>query len=330
MDLEKFNSINELRSSIEVRKKFVEEFEIPIDVFEDPYFSQRLITLNQLYNCRKLWDMFIQEVSSFESFDDYIRFYEFEAAAWKNYFKDAESYITNDLIQNSIKNDMIYLPDDENVLTWQDHGKMFIRFSFKDNGYAMMHKMLPEKFTCETWADMLDDGHHPEHLKYSKEFMKRAFFGFRFRGIQLRYIIFGMIRERMNRLTASRFRYQTMDELVFQITGIVERSDINRILDDIPNQFGETVDVDIIQVQAIGHKAEYGFLAESMLSGNVEIIGCDNKFINQIMLYMKRDLFSADDLIFNADGHLAKFLNPIENPFTYINRPAIFNIPGLY
>lgn len=330
MDLEKFNSINELRSSIEVRKKFVEEFEIPIDVFEDPYFSQRLIILDQLYSCRKLWDMFIKEIADFKSFDDYLSFYEAEAAAWKNYFREAESYITNDLVKNYFENDMIALPDDEYDLTSQDNGKMFIRFTFKDNGYAMMHKILPEKFVCETWAGMLDDGYHPEHLKYSKEFMKKSFFGFRFRGFQMRYIIFGMIRERMNRLTASRFRYQTMDELVFQITGLIADSNIQKVLNDIPNQFGQVVDFDIMQVQAIGHKAEYGFLTESVPFNNVEIIRCDNKYITQIVLYMKMGGISTDDLIFNADGHLAKFLSPIENPFTYMTRPERFKIPGLY
>lgn len=65
----------EVLNSIQLKKRFCKDCNIPIAVFDNPYFYERLITLDTIFNCVEQFNLFCVEMQQFNNEQDYFEYY---------------------------------------------------------------------------------------------------------------------------------------------------------------------------------------------------------------------------------------------------------------
>ena len=302
--------------SPEVRMQFIKEFGLPIDLAEDPYFTQRLITFDCLYGCRKLWDMFLDDIAKYSSLESYRMDCQKKFDTISDWFRVGACQITNEMIVDSLGKCEIDVPDGNEMNLLYNSGKAFLEFSFIDGGYKLLHEFYPSYFQCETWGDLLWAFDVMPHLKYSKVFQEEAMRGLGVRNIQLHYIIHGLLKKKIDNILA-KYAQESMKSLIFELSGAVNCDELEKIIYDLPKFVRDSITYEFFVTVPIGEKARFGYVLDYFESGRVEFADVDPLLLNQIVLYMKHDYVMKNDLVFNHNGQKAAFLKPIPNPFTY-------------
>lgn len=65
----------EVLNSIQLKKRFCKDCNIPITVFDNPYFYERLAALDTIFNCVKQFNLFCAEMQQFDNEQDYFEYY---------------------------------------------------------------------------------------------------------------------------------------------------------------------------------------------------------------------------------------------------------------
>lgn len=60
---------------IKLRQRFCKDCDIPVNIFDEPYFSDRLKLFDFLYNSISKWDLFKSELAKYDSAMDYFADY---------------------------------------------------------------------------------------------------------------------------------------------------------------------------------------------------------------------------------------------------------------
>lgn len=60
---------------IKLRQRFCKDCDIPVNIFDEPYFSDRLKLFDFLYNSVSKWDLFKSELTKYDSAMDYFADY---------------------------------------------------------------------------------------------------------------------------------------------------------------------------------------------------------------------------------------------------------------
>lgn len=64
-----------MNDMIKLRQRFCKDCDIPVNIFDEPYFSDRLKLFDFLYNSVSKWDLFKSELAKYDSAIDYFTDY---------------------------------------------------------------------------------------------------------------------------------------------------------------------------------------------------------------------------------------------------------------
>lgn len=65
----------EVLNSIPLKKRFVKDNNLPITVFDNPYFIERLYTINIISDAEDKFDQFCKDMELFKNEADYFQYY---------------------------------------------------------------------------------------------------------------------------------------------------------------------------------------------------------------------------------------------------------------
>ena len=66
---------NDILNSNQLKKRFVKDCNLPITLFDNPYFYERLMSLDILFDCVDKFDDFCLELGEFNSPEEYFNYY---------------------------------------------------------------------------------------------------------------------------------------------------------------------------------------------------------------------------------------------------------------
>ena len=81
-----------MKESVALRKRFCKDFNLPINLFDSPYFEQRLKTLDAHFGCVEEYDYFMEEVSQFSNEEEYFAEYNRVKDAAINFIQNQSDY----------------------------------------------------------------------------------------------------------------------------------------------------------------------------------------------------------------------------------------------
>mgnify|MGYP003314584349 CR=1 FL=1 len=61
--------------SIKLKERFCKDCNIPISIFQEPYFSDRLKLYDKFYKTLEKWDVFVTELENYKTEQDYFEDY---------------------------------------------------------------------------------------------------------------------------------------------------------------------------------------------------------------------------------------------------------------
>lgn len=156
-----------------LRYRFCKDMNLPIRVFSDSVFFDRLELLDDLYNCKDAYDRFIREVESYNNAQDY--FEEYNAVKDKaiEYIKGQEAYNRfNNCDMNAFASKFKGLPAKDIYKPTFD-GKTFISIDMKCANFSSLRfydsSIFGGKNTWEEFLGMFTDNQHILNSKYVRQ-----------------------------------------------------------------------------------------------------------------------------------------------------------------
>lgn len=168
-------TVDEVLNSITLKKRFCKDCNLPIAVFDNPYFTQRLLALDGI-TCDAVskFDSFCHELERFNSEQDYFEYY--------NGIKDR---IIKDIKENPefirFSNEQLkdeYFCGKKNLYSEDNNGELFISLDMVKANFSALHYWSPDIFNgCQTWESFMQqytDSSHIIHSKYIRQVIMGA------------------------------------------------------------------------------------------------------------------------------------------------------------
>lgn len=300
---------------IKLRQRFCKDCDIPINIFDEPYFSDRLGLFDFLYDSVSKWNLFKSEFKKYDSAIDYFTDYSrikdeaIEAVRSAEGFQLFSAYGVNDF---SIKNKG--LPSGR-IYNPENNGRIFLSIDMKKANFSALHEYRSNIFGgAHTWEEFVSRFTDNKHIINSK---------------YIRQVIMGNLNPK--RQTA--YEKVLMDKLLTDIlhAGVIGRKYIAAFLadeiifdvTDLENRTEVTADIYKISSQIPYMKTEvfslhrvYGYgvdgytknvFSMSDASHSIKVKCVDKDMMAFVARYLLKEPVTDFDKIFYYNVLLAKF-----------------------
>lgn len=156
-----------------LRERFCKDCNIPINIFHEPYFTDRITLYDKFYSTVDKWNLFVEEFQKYRNEQDYFEEYNRVKDNAINFIKSTDAYQRfneEDMNQYAIKNKGfpgkdIYHPDND--------GKTFISIDMKKANFSALRfydaSIFDHKETWEEFVKKFTDNKHVINSKYIRQ-----------------------------------------------------------------------------------------------------------------------------------------------------------------
>lgn len=304
-----------------LKERFCKDCNIPIKIFQEPYFTDRMILYNQFYNTLSKWDTFISELEKYKCEQDYFEEYNRVKDTAIDDIKATEAYqrFNNEdmnkfaITHKGLLNKDIFHPSND--------GRRFVSIDMKKANFSSLKYYDASMFdNAKTWEDfigkytenkhiinskyirqvILGNCNPKRHITYEKHLMDR-----------LLTIIEKFIANQ-EKFTGNKLVFFSNDEIVYDVTDMEE---------DISKEFTKEIASYITVGLLVPFEVEYftlkkingtnGYYKE-FDNGNIEFKCLDNYILPFVMRKFLKQEAAESDKVFYHNGLLAKFVETPE------------------
>lgn len=318
----------EILKSEFLKSSFVNDNNLPINVFENPYFLQRLHLLDQQFGCMDAFNTYCEDLADFKSTAEYIAYrkvLEARVLARLNERIAESDFKTVPFWEWAEDNDLRLLERFDRQSTCVDPyiNKTQILIRFKDSMFSPLRFFSPSIFEgAETWHQYMSWFTGYEHLRTSAAFENMVLTkvsGLRMHQLQAT-CFYRLLVHILHKMPLLQDQVISVGEdgiiIVPKVGQIIERRELLDAIQSAPYGMGKYVETEVFwlkELEDIGlMKNIYGFDGEE---NRVEFEHVDPDILPQVITYYNREIMLPDHLVFKREGRLAKFLEPIKNPF---------------
>lgn len=308
----------QILNSISLKKRFCKDYNLPIAVYDNPYFYERLSAIDIMFDCIDKFDNFCFYLSKFQNEQDYFEYY--------NKVKDsAIDYIKSNPAFERFNADAfwarprIYSYRKNNLYVAQNDGSTFISIDMnKANFSALKHYDKAIFDNVKTWEDFLDKFTDCPHILQSK-YIRQVILGDcnPKRQVAYEHYLMGVLLEHIIKNIPTINVYSLgEDEILIRLDENIgcSQKELKRIISSCPKGIGEMVRLDIFDLHII--KNTSGWLKVMYDDeSSVQFEGLDADIYHQIVKHYYEFPITENDLVFYHNGKLAKFLREVDNPW---------------
>ena len=159
--------------SIKAKERFCKDCNIPIKIFQEPYFTDRLKLYNPFYNTLKKWDRFVKWLNQYNCEQDYFEEYNKVKDNAISFIKESKAYnLFNTYDINKFETKNKELPSGA-VFKPSNDGKTFISIDMKKANFLSLKHFgdtIGESMfdNCYSWEDFMCLFTLNEHIIESK------------------------------------------------------------------------------------------------------------------------------------------------------------------
>lgn len=158
-----------MKVSNKAKERFCKDCNLPIKLFQEPYFSDRLKLYDPFYGTVKKWNRFISELQKYNCEQDYFEEYNRVKDAAITYIKDSEAYQRfniEDMTEFSVTHKD--LPSNDIFKSTND-GKVFISIDMRKANFSSLQFYDRSIFgNVSTWEEFLSQFTDNRHIIDSK------------------------------------------------------------------------------------------------------------------------------------------------------------------
>lgn len=306
-----------------LREKFCKDCGLPIKIYEEPYFSERISLYDFAYDSINCWDRFNSTVIKSEKYpttQDYFDHYNQVKDNAIDYIKQTEGYQEfNSMDMNNYSVSSEYRGiSTKDIFKNTNDGKIFISIDMIKANFSSLHYFDSTIFgSANYWEQFLYRFTDNSHILNSK---------------YIRQVILGNCNPK-RQITYEKYLMSEIIDIIYQHTDLYDKivffSNDEIVLDvtELDNPSVREIHYirtlisryapDILSMLKIEmftlHKIKdaSGFYKKVFESDNIRIeFKCvDSHFLPQVIRKMKGEEIQESDKFFIFEGHLAKFLN---------------------
>lgn len=155
--------------SNKAKERFCKDCNIPIRLFQEPYFSDRIKLFDKFYGTVKKWNKFVTELQKYNCEQDYFEEYNRVKDAAINSIKESESYQkfnSEDMNKFAITHKDLSSKD---IFKPTNDEKIFISIDMRKANFSSLHSYDKGMFgNADTWEQFISRFTDNEHIINSK------------------------------------------------------------------------------------------------------------------------------------------------------------------
>lgn len=311
---------------INLRKRFVSDFNLPIQVLQDPFFDYYLDLYEEVHKTRTKWNELILMI---------INEYDGNYDLWLEYYAKVRDEIINTIekmpeyIKFSQIDDMnqykLSLKDnypDVNIYNENFNNHILISIDLKKANFQAL-KYHNSKIILDTdnYKDFIGKFTNSYYIKDSK-YTRQVIFGKLNPRRQVtieKYLISKIIDSNTDFIkklkNIGKIVSLKSDEIIFDVTNIESIFDAKKYESDIKNDLGIDVKIELFELSLMQFKTHtdnnINIWKKSFYDGSEELKSVPITYYPQVYKTWKNMDIIDDDLVFYHENQLAKFIHPI-------------------
>ena len=313
-----------------LKKRFCKDCNLPINLFDEPYFTQRLKALDVQFDCVKKFDTFCADLEKYDTEQEYFEYYNTVKDSVINMIKDNTEYmkfLNDDFADVRVVTKNITLGN-KNLYIEGNQDKTFISIDMKKANFSALRHYSPAIFkNVETWEQYIGFFTPSEHIRNSK-YIRQVILGACNPKRQITFEKYLMSKLTLNVLSKidikDKIVFFSNDEIIIDITDMTSQE-----IDNIKQIFNEFAVVpiriedfilkgvykkDLVFPQFNANDENIAYIKE-VTDGTISIKKYQSLYLPMIIKTIKKGNIIDYDLIFDYNDNLCKL---IETPDIYI------------
>lgn len=303
-----------------LKERFCKDCNIPIRIFREPYFEDRIILYDSQYHTIEKWTTFIKELDKYVNEQEYFEDYNRIKDTAINDIKKSDGYnrfINHDMNEFRIKHNDLPSKD---VYKPSNVGERFISIDMKQANFNALKYYSEDIFdNAKTWKEFISKYTDNKHIINSK-YIRQVILGNCCARRQVTYEKYLMSQVLIYLLDHNIIIKDDVDVFSNDEIVIGVRDNSGKLHNDLSmviRQFN--FPLTIVEYILCDISGTTGYCQERILeSGGVDIIlKCANTYnLPYILRYLNKQEVTENDKVFMQEGKLAKF---IETPVVEVN-----------
>ena len=312
-------------NSIALKKRFCKNCNLPIDLFDEPYFSERLEILDFQFDCVRKFNEFCVEMEKFEDEQVYFQYYNTIKESVINMIKansDFNKFLKDDFNEVNLLSHTAEVGNN-NLYTEDNAGKSFISIDMKQANFSALKHYSPNIFKgFGSWEDYIGSFTNNEHIKNSK-YIRQVILGACNPKRQVQYekylmtLLYNHIKKSLGE-EVDVFSIGNDEIIIFAVSLKCSIEKLKEIIADCPDDIGSLVRLEVFDLDKIG---DVGWIkniydeTDGTVIDKVEFKGVNKEIYHQVLKHYRKQPIAENDLVFRYNGQLAKFLKEVQNPW---------------
>ena len=291
--------------------RFVKDYSIPINIFDEKYFNYFLDLYDPLYGCKKLYRDFCNYVDLFEDEDAFFKNQSELITEISLHIVENEKYKNFTSFDTSIYKPLVDVSQ-KNIYNHLNVDKFLFSIDLKKANFASLKyfdKSLVNNY--ETYEDFIKQYNDHDYIINSKN-LRQVIFGqlnVKRQQIIQKYIISIFAEELIKVISKERIISASSDEIVIDIDDIFNIELVKQLTNIVNNKaslLDVNVNVSCFKLKELSNP-KYGFVKEH-LNDKIEFKACNKLFFARAYKeYFNLPLHDYDFLFYH-EGELAKFI----------------------
>ena len=297
--------------SNKLKERFCKDYKIPIKLFDEPYFSERLKLCDPYYDSVKHYKDFCSMLRAYKNEEDYNADYNRVKDEAINFIKNTMAYeVFNTMDMNAFAVTHTNLPH-KDIFHESNIGRSFISLDMKKANFNSLRQIASSIFDDkETWEDFLRKFTNNEHIINSK-YIREVILGNCNPKRHITYEKYLMDRILTNVLDAGvdikNIVFFSNDEIIIDITDTTD-FDYENVLQEVINKAPVPLRMEVFRLRGIKQGNSIIGYIRDLLDGTLDLKALNHLNIPYVLRTLNNEEITDNDLIFEHEGMLAKYL----------------------
>lgn len=308
--------------STSLKKRFCSDCNIPIRIFQEPYFTDRLKLYDKLYGTIEKWNLFLEELNKYSCEQDYFEEYNRVKDEAINCIKNSEAYNKfNEEDMNKYRVTHTNLPS-KDIFHPSNDGKIFISIDMRKANFSSLQHYGDNIFKsmfagASTWEDFISLFTDNKHIINSK-YIRQVILGncnpkkhISYEKYLMDKVLDILLQE--DGYSVNDIVLFSNDEIIIDVTGNDDRLKLLKLKNILERVLFREVDiplkVEVFKLHKIkGISGYYEEIYESIKDTKIELKCVDNYMMPFVIRKLNGEDITENDKVFYHEGLLAKFI----------------------
>jgi len=302
--------------SARAKERFCKDCNIPLRLFQEPYFTDRLKLYDKFYGTLDKWDLFQSELAKYNCEQDYFEEYNRIKDSAISFIKDSEgNYNFNNEDMNKFKVENSNLSSSDIFKTTND-SKRFVSIDMRKANFSSLNHYSSDIFRANTWEEFIGKFTQNKHIINSK-YIRQVILGNCNPKRQVtyeKYLMDGILSFVAKYFfSISEVVYFSNDEIVFDVTDYVTSTGITENCYYLQNALNEKcvvpTKVELFKLHKInGTNGFYKDIFSATGENTIEFKCLNGYTLPFVMRKFIGEEVVESDKVFYHEGLLSKFI----------------------